>query len=264
MEKNNGQAGFNFLDRLAFQNLTSYESRVLLVIIKWHLVYKNGGVAIAISRICELTRLDHGHACRALRGLLRKQILFKSQKNHLNFYSFTSPIGASPIRASEDDLDSPIQAHDRPIKARDYINRSNEVKNNNAGSADGAGSFTDQYPGSWYKSVRARAEKIFAGMSPEDQKKALKALTAYKTSKSVRDGRIFSPVNFLKDPEILDRYAKESAPLAPPVGESMADQVDQWRREQAADPPRGNFRQEFEKIVNQTAESKAVTKGGKS
>lgn len=217
---------------------------------------------MAISRICELTRLDHGHTCRALRGLLRKQVLFKSQKNHLNFYSFTSPNGASPIEASEDDLDSPIQAHDRPIRARDYINRSNEVKNSNVGSADQTGKFTDQYPGSWFKTVKEKANKIFAGMSPDDQKKALRALAAYKLSKSVQTGRIFSPANFLKSSEIIDQYSKEAIP-APPAPNETAQNIEKWKREQAADPPRGSFKAEFERLAAEAAQEKSVTKKGR-
>lgn len=259
MEKTNGQSGFNFLDRLALCTLTSYESRVLLVIIKWHLVYRNGGVAMAISRICELTRLDHGNACKALRGLLRKQILFKSQKNRLNFYSFTSSIETSSIETSEHVLDSSIRTQNVSIRTRNYINRSNEVKNNNVGSADQAGKFTDQYPGSWFKTVKEKADKIFARMSPDDQQKALRALAAYKLSKSVQTGRIFSPANFLKSPDIIEQYSKEAIP-APPAPNETAEKIEQWKREQAADPPRGSLKAEFERLAAETAEDKSVTK----
>lgn len=259
---NNGQRRYDLLDQFARSTLTSYESRVIFVILKWHLIYNNGGVMIAISRICDITGLDHGSVCRAIRGLIQKKLLTKTQKNRLNFYSITSAIQPSAVEPTSAIQPSAVEPQNVAIQPRDYKNNSNEVKNNIAGSADQSGKFTDQYPGSWYQSVKARAEKIFAGMSPEDRQKALKALSSYKSSKAVKDGKIFSPVNFLKDAEIIDRYAKESAP-PPPAPPISPETIDEWRREQEKDPFKGSLMTEFKKVVEETAASKSATKGGK-
>lgn len=258
--RNNGQKSFDFLDALATQNLSPYESRVLSVILKWHLVYRNGGVIITLAQICDQTKLGHGHACRALRGLLRKQILFKSQKNRLNFYSFTSPVEASPVEARSPLEASPVEAVKLPQEARPLlINNSNEVIISNAGSADQIRTFTSEYPGSWFKDVKAKAEKIFAGMGPDDQAKALKALRVYKSSKSVQEGRIFSPVNFLSA-EIIDKYSKEAVP-APREAGLTHETVQEWRREASA-PPGGSFKAAFEQVVAQTAAEKSINQKG--
>ena len=96
-------------------------------------------------------------------------------------------------------------------------------------------------------------------MSPDDQAKAMKALRVYKSSKSVQEGRIFSPVNFLSA-EIIDKYSKEAVP-APREAGLTHETVQEWRREASA-PPGGSFKAAFEQVVAQAAAQKSINQSG--
>lgn len=264
MEIKNGQR-FDFLDRLATKNLSSYESRVLLTILKCHLVYNNGGVIISLNRICRATGLPEAHVCRALRGLIQKQILFKTSKQGLPFYSFTLPIKGLPIEAGG----LPIEAIKLPIKAG-VIKDSNKENNNisedkeNKKAEKQFETFFDQYPGAWNKGVEAQARKKFLSMSEVEQCRVLVALSQYKKSKSVQDKKILSPINFLNSPKIINQYANEGIKSQKKIP-SAFEQQEEWRRQAEADPPKPGYspKAEFEKLVKETAKEKSVSKKGR-
>jgi hypothetical protein len=269
MEINNGQR-YDFLDRLATKNFTSYESRVLLTIIKCHLIYKNGGVIISRSRICRATELQDGHVTRSLRGLIQKKILFKSQKDGLPFYSFTPPIEAHPIREGvtpiQEGTPPPIEVENKPIREgvirtsnKDNINISGDKENQKAEKH--FESFFDGYPGAWNKGVEAQAKKKFLILSEPEQAQVLAALAHYKKSKSVQDKKILSPINFLNSSKIIKQYAEQSTPKK--SENSTGQNIEKWKKEQQADPPQGSLKEHFEKLVNSTATEKGVAKKGR-
>lgn len=262
MLESSGQK-FSYLDRLATLNLSSYETRVLLSVLKWHLVYNNGGVIISLSRIIKSTNLSQPHVCRAFRGLIQKQVLYKTSKNGLPFYSFTVPIKGVPIQAQG----VPIQAINMPIKAQ-VISTSNKELNNNidASQEKNFKTFWETYPkpksGSWYESIEKRCRAIFNDLDPDDQSKIIEAIKAYKKSKSVQDGKVLSPINFLNSPKIVAQYSEEAAPKKPRINET-SENIKKWKDEQEKDPPKGSLKESFDKLVGATAETKGVNKKGR-
>ena len=275
MQINNGQR-FDFLDRLATINLTSYESRVLISILKCHLIYNNGGVLISLSRICKATGLTTNHTCRALRGLIQKQILFKTAKQGLPFYSFSLPIRVlpievikEPIRGEGGEQKEPIEVIKEPIRGGVIRTSSKETTNNSVSfkkeTEERFKTFWNDYPGAWHKGIEKKALGQFLNATPEEQAEFVLAVKSYKNSKAVKDKKILSPLNFLNSPKIIKQYATEATPKKQPIKNAF-EQQEEWRRRAEADPPKPGYspKAEFEKLVKETATQKSVAKKGRT
>ncbi len=256
--ESNGQR-FDFLDHLAKKNLSAYESRVLLTILKCHLVYNNGGVIISLSRIVRATELSESHVCRSLRGLIQKQAIIKTQKNGLPFYSLTPPIEALPIKAGEPPIQAegglPIQARKLPIKAG-VIRSSKDLKdlniNNNRGTEtkeaeDRFKTFFDEYPGAWHKGIEKKAREKFLILTPSDQETALKAVHVYKKSNTVKEKRILSPINFISSPKLFKKYAADGDPVKR-AGQFDTEAFEKMKKN-ASEPPKGGLLKMYDEEI---------------
>lgn len=278
MSENSGQK-YDFIDRLAKLNFTSYESRVLLTIIKWHLVYNNGGVIISLSRIARTSGLPVFSVCRGLKGLLRKGAVCKTQKNGLPFYSFH--LANEPLAIKPDGLANqpegglaiqPIKLAIQPvvISTSKEININNRDKENQKTEKDWKDetdrrfrTFFDQYPGAWHKGIEKKAHGHFLNSSIEEQEEFLKALKHYKNSKAVKDKKILSPLNFLNSPKIIKQYVEENAPKRNP-NDLTPEKLEEWRRRRDADPPKESLLAAFERetggLAGKLANQKSVSK----
>lgn len=271
MEKNNGQK-FDFLDYAATKNLTSYESRVFLTILKCYLVYNSGGVIISRSRICQSTSLQDGHVSRAVSGLIQKKIIKKSLKNGLPFYSFTPPIQGTPIREGVPPIKEgpppPIEVKKPPIR-EGVIKDSNKDINNNIASKENKTQEKDSkswkeetekrfrfffalYPGAWHKGIELKALGQFLNSTQEEQDDFIKAVKNYAKSKPVQEKKILSPLNFLQSPKIIAQYSSNT-PAQKSTNNFDSKKIEQWKADQEKDPPRRSLKEDFEKLVTQTA-----------
>ena len=250
---------FDFLDNLAKKNFSPYETRVIFSFLRLQFIYNNGGVIVSLSRLSESTGLEIKHVCRALRSLCIKSIIHKKLKNGLPFYSFTFPIQGLPAEGVESTPSGgsgglPAEGIKFPAegvvirtsnKVINNISESKKTKNTDqdfkATTEERFRKFFDEYPGAWNKGIENKCLGKFLNSTPDEQAEFLKALVAYKKSKSVQDKKILSPINFLNSPKIIKQYVEEKEKSVKRLN-SADDQIKALKDRAAADPPRESLK----------------------